>query len=112
MKKGYVPDRGDAIRITFNPQTGHEQSGRRPAIVLSPSAYSGKINDYPFEVVLPDNSPIVGAALSDQVKSLDWQARNTELICALPSDIAISVTFLVRQLGNLTQRVYLCNILA
>ena len=108
MKKEYTPDRGDAIWITFNPQAGHEQAGRRPAVVLSPAAYNGKvgltilcpitskIKGYPFEVVLPDNLPIAGAVLSDQVKSLDWQARNTELICALPSDIAISVTFLVR----------------
>ena len=108
MKKEYMPDRGDAIWITFNPQAGHEQAGHRPAVVLSPAAYNGKvgltilcpitskIKGYPFEVVLPDNLPIAGAVLSDQVKSLDWQARNTELICALPSDIAISVTFLVR----------------
>jgi len=108
VKKEYTPDRGDAIWITFNPQAGHEQAGRRPAVVLSPAAYNGKvgltilcpitskIKGYPFEVVLPDNLPIAGAVLSDQVKSLDWQARNTELICALPSDIAISVTFLVR----------------
>lgn len=94
MKKEYTPDRGDAIWITFNPQAGHEQAGRRPAIVLSTSAYSGKINDHPFEVVLPDKSSFAGAVLSDQVKSLDWQAWNIKLICALPSDIAISATFI------------------
>ena len=80
MKKEYTPDRGDAIWITFNPQAGHEQAGRRPAVVLSPSAYNGKvglailcpitskIKGYPFEVMLPDNLAITGAVLSDQVK--------------------------------------------
>ncbi len=103
MKKEYTPDRGDAIWITFNPQAGHEQAGRRPAVVLSPSAYNGKvglailcpitskIKGYPFEVMLPDNLAITGAVLSDQVKSLDWQARNAELICALPSDIVVEI---------------------
>lgn len=106
MKKEYTPDRGDAIWITFNPQAGYKQAGRRPAVVLSPAAYDGKvglailcpitskIKGYPFEVVLPDNLSIAGAVLSDQVKSLDWQAWNIKLICALPSDIAISATFI------------------
>ena len=80
----------------FNPQAGHEQSGRRPAVVLSPEPYNGKvglailcpvtnqIKGYPFEVLLPQGLPISGAILSDQVKSLDWRARHAELICKLP----------------------------
>ena len=62
----YIPESGDIIWITFNPQAGHEQAGRRPALVLSPAAYNGKvglailcpitsqIKGYPFEVVIPD----------------------------------------------------------
>ena len=92
----YVPDRGDAIWITLNPQAGHEQAGRRPAVVLSPAAYNGKvelailcpitnqIKGYPFEVILPSGLAVTGAILSDQVKSLDWRVRNASFICALP----------------------------
>ncbi len=93
----YVPQRGDVVWIVLNPQAGHEQAGRRPALVLSPAAYNGKvglailcpitnqIKGYPFEVVVPDDLAITGAVLSDQVKSLDWRARDAELICALPT---------------------------
>lgn len=110
MKKDFIPDRGDAVWITFNPQAGHEQAGRRPAVVLSPAAYNSKvglallcpitskIKDYPFEVVLPDGLPIRGTVLSDQVKSLDWQARNAELICPLPEE---TVTEILQKLGTL-----------
>lgn len=100
MKSGdamaYIPDRGDIVWITLNPQAGHEQAGRRPALVLSPSAYNGKVGlallcpvtnqlkGYPFEVVIPDGLKISGAVLSDQVKSLDWKARRAEFVCALP----------------------------
>ena len=99
----YVPRCGDVVWITLNPQSGHEQTGRRPALVLSPESYNGKIGlaifcpitnqikGYPFEVLLPAGLPIEGAILSDQVKSLDWHARNAELICTLP-DEAISET--------------------
>src|SRR5207247_10739897 len=91
----YVPDRGDAVWITLNPQAGHEQAGRRPAVVLSPAAYNGKvglailcpitnqIKGYPFEVVLPSGLGVTGAILSDQVKSLDWRARKATFICSL-----------------------------
>jgi len=92
----YVPQRGDVIWITLNPQAGHEQAGRRPAVVLSPDAYNGKvglailcpitnqIKGYPFEVLLPASLPVTGVILSDQVKSLDWRAREAERICTLP----------------------------
>ena len=82
--------------ISLNPQAGHEQAGRRPAVVLSPQSYNNKVglailclitsqpNGYPFEVLLPAGLPVAGAMLSDQVKSLDWRARHAELICTLP----------------------------
>ena len=93
----YIPDRGDIVWITFNPQAGHEQAGRRPALVLSAAAYNGKvglailcpitsqIKGYPFEVLIPIGLEISGAVLSDQVKSLDWKVRQAELVCRLPS---------------------------
>jgi mRNA interferase MazF len=95
----YAPDRGDAVWITFNPQAGHEQAGRWPAVVLSPVAYNRKvglavlcpitnqIKGYPFEVVIPQGLKVTGAILSDQVKNLDWRARDTKLICKLPSAV-------------------------
>ena len=95
----YVPKCGDVVWITLNPQAGHEQAGRRPAVVLSPRDYNGKtglailcpitnqVKGYPFEVLLPEGLPIAGAILSDQVKTLDWRVRNAELICNLPAEI-------------------------
>ena len=102
----YIPNRGDIIWITFNPQAGHEhpesehsgrkQAGRRPAVVLSPATYNSKvglailcpitsqIKGYPFEVLIPDGLKISGAILSDQVKNLDWKVRQAELVCKLP----------------------------
>ena len=93
-----MPECGDVVWITLNPQAGHEQAGRRPAVVLSPQNYNGKtglailcpvtnqVKGYPFEVLLPAGLSVAGAILSDQVKSLDWRARNAELICALPEE--------------------------
>jgi mRNA interferase MazF len=95
----YIPNRGDVVWITFNSQAGHEQAGRRPAFVLSPASYNGKvglatlcpitsqIKGYPFEVLIPDGLKISGAILSDHVKSLDWKVRRAELVCKLPSAI-------------------------
>jgi len=85
MARSYVPDAGDIVWISFDPQTGHEQAGHRPAVVLSPSAYNAKtslmiccpmtsqIKNYPFEVRIAGATP--SAALADQVKSLDWRKR-------------------------------------
>jgi mRNA interferase MazF len=98
-----VPCRGDIVWLTFNPQAGHEQAGRRPAVVLSPLSYNAKVGlallcpitsavkGYPFEVSLPHGLPISGVILADQVKSLDWQARAVEFICALPDAVTRTV---------------------
>jgi len=99
----YIPERGDAIWINFNPQAGHEQSGRRPAIVLSPQSYNGKvglcllcpitnqIKGYPFEVLVPTGAGVTGVVLSDQAKSLDWRVRNAEFVARLPEATTIEV---------------------
>ena len=93
----YFPRRGDVVWISLNPQAGHEQAGRRPALVLSPAAYNAKVGlailcpitsqvkGYPFEVPIPNGLGIGGVVLADQVKSLDWQARRAEFVCELPS---------------------------
>jgi mRNA interferase MazF len=94
-ENAYIPDRGDLIWISLSPRTGHEQSGRRPALVLSPSVYNRKtglailcpvtsmIKGYPFEVLLPEDLGVNGAVLADQVKSLDWRIRKASFICTL-----------------------------
>lgn len=96
MPRRYVPRRGDIVWLSFQPQAGHEQSGRRPALVLSSAAYNGKVGlglfcpitsqvkGYPFEVLLPAGSMVHGAVLSDQVKSLDWRVRRAEYGGRLP----------------------------
>jgi mRNA interferase MazF len=99
----YVPKCGEVVWITLNPQAGHEQSGRRPAVVLSPKSYNsktglailcpvtGQVKGYPFEVLLPEGLPVAGAILADQVKSLDWRTCNAELICSLPEETSSEV---------------------
>ncbi len=101
--QNYVPKCGDVVWITLKPQAGHEQTGRRPAVVLSPKTYNSKtglaifcpvtsqIKGYPFEVPLPEGMPVAGAILSDQVKSLDWRVRKAELICTLPDEMTSEV---------------------
>ncbi len=96
MAARYVPDRGHAVWLHFDPQLGHEQAGRRPALVVSPKEYNRKVGlalfcpitshvkGYPFEVVPPPGSPLKGAILADQVKSLDWRARRADFLCQLP----------------------------
>ena len=105
-----VPDRGDIVWVSMDPRAGHEQTGRRPAIVLSPAAYNGKVGlalmcpitsqvkGYPFEVELPDGLPVSGAVLSDQAKSLDWRARGAEIACAAPRECVREV---LARLGTL-----------
>ncbi|WP_340081408.1 type II toxin-antitoxin system PemK/MazF family toxin [Terribacillus sp. FSL K6-0262] len=101
-----TPDRGDLIVINFNPQAGHEQAGRRTGIVLSPKNFNDKTGfavvcpitnqekGYPFEVALPEGgfpvpsgNPVTGVILSDQIKSLDWKARNIKVIGPAPAEV-------------------------
>ena len=100
MVRGFVPDTGDIVWLDFDPQTGHEQTGHRPAVVLSPAAYNGRIGlmvccpvttrikGYPFEVPLSGSPPSV--ALADQVKSLDWRRRGAvHKGVATPGEMAV-----------------------
>lgn len=82
----YIPERGDVVWIQMNPQAGREQAGHRPAFIISPKAYNGKVGlalmcpitskpkGYPFEVEIRGKT-VLGVILADQLKSLDWQAR-------------------------------------
>jgi len=102
-KGAYIPERGDAVWITLDPHAGHEQAGRRPALVLSPSAYNGRVGlalfcpitsqvkGYPFEVPLPAGLPVSGVVGADQVKSLDWRARKAARIGAVSDEVLAQV---------------------
>lgn len=91
MVASYIPDCGDVIWLNFDPQAGHEQAGHRPALVLSPKAYNGRIGlclvvpitnqskGYPFELALPASCQTTGVVLCDQIRSLDWKARAAAL---------------------------------
>jgi mRNA interferase MazF len=97
-----VPQRGDVV-WQFDPQAGHEQSGRRPALVVSPMAYNAKVGlallcpitsqvkGYPIEVRLPAGLKVSGVILADQVKSLDWRARQAERLGVVPARVIADV---------------------
>lgn len=103
MGKSYCPKRGDIVWLKFDPQAGHEQAGHRPALVLSPESYNqtvglailcpitSRVKGYPFEVELPDNIHVSGVVLSDQVKSMDWKARQVTFCCKSPSGVLSQV---------------------
>src|SRR4051794_27650632 len=94
-----APDMGDLIWLSFSPQAGREQAGRRPALVLSPRSYNGltglcvvcpvtsQVKGYAFEVALPDGLLVQGAVLSDHVKSADWQHRTASYIGVAPAEV-------------------------
>lgn len=102
------PDRGDLVYVNFNPQSGHEQTGRRPGIVLSPKAFNQSTGfavlcpitrqkkGYPFEVELPAGSAVEGVILADQVKSLDWRSRRLQIVGRAPNEIVSDCLDLIR----------------
>lgn len=98
VRRTYIPDAGDLVWATFDPQAGHEQSGRRPAIVMTPSIYNeraglaltcpitSKVKDYPFEIAVT-GVRIKGVILADQVRSMDWRARQFAFIERAHADV-------------------------
>lgn len=106
----WVPERGDVVWITMNPSVGHEQTGRRPALILSPASYNSRVGlaimcpitssvkGYPFEVPLPADLPVEGVVLSDQAKSLDWRSRGAEYACSMPAAGVAAVLQRLRRL--------------
>ena len=100
MRSGsYCPDAGDLIWINLNPARGHEQQGRRPAVILSPRAYNertglcvacaitNQAKGFQFEVPIPSGSRVTGVVLADQVRCLSWQARRAEFIADAPASV-------------------------
>jgi mRNA interferase MazF len=109
----YVPDAGDLVWLTFDPQAGHEQGGRRPALILSPREYNVKARlalacpitnqqkGYPFEVPLPPGQGIAGVVLADHIKNLDWQARQAAFASKAPAVVVDEVRARLRPLLGL-----------
>jgi len=112
----YVPDAGHVIKIDMDPSTGHEQGGWRPAIVLSPNAYNRKatllvavpitnqVKGYPFEIRLPAQMKTTGVILADQIKSLDWQARQAKYVETASPDVLKTIHERILLLLGLTTR--------
>ena len=103
MNSVQTPRRGDLVWLDFTPQAGHEQTGRRPALILSPENYNRKTGlalacpitnqakGYPFEVLLPAGLTVTGVVLSDHVRSIDWHARRAERAGKADEDILAEV---------------------
>lgn len=95
----YVPERGDIAWVDFDAPVGHEQGGRRPALVLSPRVYNertglalvvpttSQVKGYPFEVSIPAGSRARGAVLCDQVRTVDWRRRGVKRLCPAPAGV-------------------------
>lgn len=106
----YIPEQGDIVWLTLNPQKGHEQSGRRPAVALSPSSYNSKVGlaifcpitskekGYPFEIKLPGKCSVQGVILVDQVKSFDWRSRYAEYICSVSQSLLKEISLKLKLL--------------
>ena len=111
--RSYVPDAGDVVWLTFDPQAGHEHGGRRPALILSPREYNTKARlalacpitsqrkGYPFEVAIPAGQNIAGVVLADQVKCLDWHARKAAFEWKAPATVVAQVRERLRPLLGL-----------
>lgn len=113
VTRRYVPDAGDLVWLTFDPQAGHEQSGRRPALILSPRSYNERAmlalacpvtaqrKGYPFEVTLPAGEGVGGVVLADQIKNLDWRVRKVVFAAKAPDSVLIEVRERLRALLGL-----------
>ena len=105
-----APQRGDIVILSFDPQTGHEQAKRRPALVLSPAAFNEafgvafvapvttKPRGTPFEVALPQDFSVTGAVAVQQLKALDWRARRARRIASAPADVVATAAEIVRKI--------------
>jgi mRNA interferase MazF len=110
----YCPDMGDVVDITFDPQEGREQRGRRPALVLTARSYNRRAGlcvlcpitnqqkGYPFEVAIPVGYAVSGVVLADQVKSMSWERRHTSLRCSVPAGVLREAKAKIKALLQIT----------
>jgi mRNA interferase MazF len=109
-KAPYIPTRGDVVWMNFSPQAGHEQAGRRPALVLSPKNYNqatgrfivcpitSQVKGYPFEHALPADCPVRGVILVDHVKNQDWKERNAEFAATVDREVIDPICDMIESL--------------
>jgi mRNA interferase MazF len=107
---GATPARGDLVWLSFSPQAGREQAGRRPALVLTPALFNGRVGlafvcpitsrvkGYPFEVALRGVDHVTGVIIVDQLRSLDWRARRAEPAGKAPAHVIAEVLAKLRPL--------------
>jgi mRNA interferase MazF len=112
VTQSYVPDRGDVVWINLSPRAGHERAGHRPALVISPGFYNGRVGlaivcpitskrkGFRFEVPIPEGLRATGVVLADQARSVDWRARSVEFIDRLPNE---TVTEVLEKFGTLVR---------
>jgi mRNA interferase MazF len=106
----FVPDRGDVVWIDFDPQSGREQAGLRPALILTPAAFNKstdlaiacpvtpRVRGIPSETRVPEGLPVHGVILTQHVRSLDWRSRRARFACRVPTTIVDDVVMKVRTL--------------
>jgi mRNA interferase MazF len=106
-RAGYVPARGDFVRVVLDPRVGREQSGERPALVISERTFNeltgyvfaapvtGTRRGWPFEVPIPPGGKVAGVVLADQTKSIDYVARHVRYLAKAPDGLVESVIDLV-----------------
>ena len=99
----YIPDHGDLVYVEFDPQAGHEQMGKRPALVVSNKTFNqftkltmvcpitNTKKKYPLHVTLDSRTKTTGVIMCEQVKSLDLNARNATFFERLPDDVLAEV---------------------
>jgi mRNA interferase MazF len=106
LTAAYVPRRGDVVWLSLDPQSGHEQAGRRPVLVLSPENFNRRgmawvapitntARGWPFEVPIPTGTGVTGVILADQTKSLDWRSRKADFEAALDEEVVNQVVALI-----------------
>jgi mRNA interferase MazF len=107
-----IPDQGDIIVLDFDPQAGHEQMKRRPALVLSPAAFNEtfglafvapvttKPKGHAFEIPLPTDSRVKGVVMVHQLKSLDWRARRARIATSVPAAVLVAAREIVADIIN------------
>jgi mRNA interferase MazF len=103
VRTAYAPEAGDVVWLTFDPQAGREQAGRRPALILSSRVYNAKAGlalvcpitnqakGYPFEVAVPAGQGATGVILADHLKSIDWKARRAAKIGRCTTEVVDEV---------------------
>ena len=99
----YIPKQGDFISLSFDPQAGHEQKGRRPAFVISKTLFNQHTGlaivcpltntdrKIPFHVPVPVTTSLTGFIMIEQVKSIDYKARNARFIKSASEDLLSEV---------------------